>query len=242
MRKTFSLFSTVFILISTHSQVWFDIGFKGGAGIGLLMNQNIWDDPEYNHMLSPSYRFGAKLGLNLSNNHEITFDFMASSFRQDFLHNEFDSVSITSPIYNSSLSYNSFDYMLLYRHNKDGRYMEIGPSLQSIRKVNFDDEYPISDVFEIEDVNQLQTNMIIGFGAYFIGSENFGITTGFRISYTLTDLISQKGQEEFFPIQKKYQEYKPTHPLFICFIMEANFDFAYFAKAKCTSKTKLILF
>ena len=242
MRKTLSLLSALFILISIQSQVWFDVGFKGGLGTGILMNQNIWDDPDYNHRISPSYSFGAKFGINLSNNHEITFDFMASKFRQDFLHNELDSSSMTFPIYESTLSYNSFDYMILYRHNKDGRYMEIGPSFQNIRKVSFEDEYPSPSVFHLEDVNGFQTNMIIGFGAYFIGSENFGVTTGFRISYTLTDLISQKGQQEYFPVQKNYEQYQASHPLFICFLMEANFDFAYFAKAKCTSRTKLIFF
>ena len=113
-----------------------------------------------------------------------------------------DSITNISPIYKSSMSYHSFDYMVLYRHNKDGRYMEIGPSLQTIRKVNLSDEFPSANTFDLEDVNQLQTNLIFGFGAYFIGTENFGITTGFRISYTLSDLISNKGQEEFFPTQK----------------------------------------
>lgn len=242
MRKTISLLSTLFIFISAHSQMWFDIGFKGGVGTGILMNQNIWNDADYNHRISPSYSFGTKFGINLSDYHEITFDFMVSKFRQDFLHNQFDSVTNISPIYESSLSYNSFDYMVLYRHNKDGRYMEIGPSIQSIRKVNFNDEFPSPNTFDLEDVNKLQTNLILGFGAYFIGTENFGVTTGFRISYTLSDLISQKGQEQFFPTQKNYQEYHASHPLFICFLIEANFDFAYFAKAKCTSRTKLILF
>ena len=240
MRKTFSLFSAVFILITIQSQMWFDIGFKGGVGTGILMNQNIWDDADYNHRLSPSYSFGTKFGINLSDYHEITIDFMYSQFRQDFLHNGLDSNSATN--YTSSLTYNSFDYMLLYRHNKDGRYMEIGPSLQNIRKVNFNDEVPSANVFDLDDVNKLQTNLIVGFGAYFIGTENFGITTGLRISYTLSDLISSNGQEDFFPTQKTYPEYKASHPLFICFLIEANFDFAYFAKAKCTSRTKLILF
>ena len=181
MRKTISLLSALFILISAHSQVWFDIGFKGGIGTGLLMNKNIWNDADYNHRLSPSSSYGVKFGINLSNNHEITFDFMVNKFNQKFLHNEFDSTTNSSPLYNSSLSFNSFDYMVLYRHNKDGRYFELGPSLQKIRKVFHEDEFPNSSIFDLEDVNQLQTNLIIGFGAYFIGTENFGVTTGLKL-------------------------------------------------------------
>ncbi len=241
MRKLLALLCTLFILMTTHGQLWFDIGFKGGIGPGLIMNQNIWDDPDYNHRLTASNSYGAKFGLNFNDEHEITFDFMISNFHQDFLHNEYDSITSISPLFKSNLSYGSFDYMLLYRHNKDGRYLEVGPSIQQIRSIVINDEYRPSYTSNIEHVNQLQTNMIFGFGAYFMGSENFGITTGFRATYNISDMVSENGKVNNLPNLKSYPIYKPSHPLTLCFIMEANFDFAYIAKAQC-SRRKLIFF
>ena len=66
MRKLIALLTGIFIFTSTFSQTWFDLGLKGGAGTSILINQNIWNDRDYNHRISPAHCFGIKAGINLS--------------------------------------------------------------------------------------------------------------------------------------------------------------------------------
>ena len=128
----------------------------------------------------------------------------------------------------------------MYRHNKEGRYSEIGTSIETILNAQRKDEIEKAQI-EKNDFTKTETNLVAGFGAYLLGSENFGITTGIRISYGLNDLISLAGQNKNLPTFKQYESYSASHPLSIIFIIEANFDFAYVAKAQC-SRRKLILF
>ena len=241
MRKLLALLSCIFIFTAYHTQSWFDLGLKGGYGTSILMNNNIWDDSDYNHQISGAYSFGGKVGFNFNENHELTFDFMFNEFKQNFLYNQYDSISESSPLFKSSISYKSMSYIIMYRHNKDGRYSEIGTSIESILNVSREDEIDYFQGIERNDFIKSQANIVAGFGAYLMGSENFGITTGLRISYGLKDLISLSGQNKNLPTLKFYDTYNASHPLSIIFIIEANFDFAYIAKAQC-SRRKLILF
>ena len=241
MRKLLAVLSSIFIFATFHTQSWFDLGLKGGYGTSILMNNNIWDDVDYNHQISGAYSFGGKIGLNFNENHEVTFDLMYNEFNQNFLYNLYDSISESSPLYKSSISYHSLSYILMYRHNKDGRYSEIGTAVESILNVKGEDEIISAQKFDSNDFTKNEANIVAGFGAYLLGSENFGITTGVRISYGLKDLISLAGQNKNLPTFKQYESYSASHPLSILFIIEANFDFAYVAKAQC-SRRKLILF
>ena len=240
MRKLLTLITCIFILSSSYCQTWFDLGLKGGFGTGIIMNNNIWDDPDYNHRLSPSYSFGGKIGFNFNDNHEITLDILFNKFQQDFLYNQFDSITQSDPLYKSSLSYGSISYLLMYRNNKDGRYSEIGTSIESLLNSSRTDENS-QPAIDLERFNKTQLNVVAGFGAYLLGSENFGITTGIRISYGIKDIFSENGKSINLPTLKQYDTYSASHPLSILFVLEANFDFAYVAKAQC-SRRKLILF
>lgn len=243
MRKLLAVLSSIFIFATFHTQSWMDLGLKGGYGTSILTNNNIWDDSDYNHQISGSYCFGGKIGLNFNENHEVTFDIMYNEFNQNFLYNFYDSITESSPLYKSSISYHSLSYILMYRHNKEGRYSEIGTSVETILKVNRKDEIDYFQGIAIakNDFIANQANIVAGFGAYLLGSENFGVTTGIRISYGLKDLISLAGQNKSLPTFKNYESYNASHPLSIIFIIEANFDFAYVAKAQC-SRRKLIFF
>ena len=241
MRKLLAVLSSIFIFATFHTQSWFDLGLKGGYGTSILMNNNIWGDVDYNHQISGSYSFGGKIGLNFNENHEVTFDLMYNEFSQNFLYNQYDSITESSPLYKSAISYKSLSYILMYRHNKEGRYSEIGTSIESIMNVQREDEIDNFQGIDNNDFIKSEANIIAGFGAYLMGSENFGITTGVRISYGLKDLISISGQNKNLPTFKQYESYSASHPLSIVFIIEANFDFAYVAKAQC-SRRKLILF
>lgn len=241
MRKLIALLTGIFIFTSTFSQTWFDLGLKGGAGTSILINQNIWDDRDYNHRISPAHCFGIKAGINLSENHEITFDVLYNQFNQSFLYNQFDSLNNSSALLGSKITYNSMSYLLMYRFNKEGRYSEIGSSIETILNCSTEDDNNLAPSISNNDLTRSFPCLVAGFGAYFMGTDNFGITTGLRISYGFSDIISNSGKNLLLPNFKNYTTYTPSHPLSIQFIIEANFDFAYVAKAQC-SRRKLILF
>ena len=60
-------------------------------------------------------------------------------------------------------------------------------------------------------------------------------------AFEFKDIFSENGKSINLPTLKQYDSYSASHPLSILFVLEANFDFAYVAKAQC-SRRKLILF
>ena len=243
MRKTILTLTTFAIINTSFAQNWLDIGIKGGYGLSLLYNQNIFDDSGFNHQLSGAYSFGGKIGLNFGENHEVTVDILSSSFKQKFKFNITDSLSGGSPTYNSQINYQALDILLMYRSNNEGRYFEIGPYMSLIKEAQHTNEY-------LDIVNETVTNnwnkngygVAMGFGAYLICSENFGVTFGARFNYMISDAISTLGQSNNFPANKNYDSYKASHPFSAMIVMEMNYDLGYLASAKCSKRRKIILF
>lgn len=256
--KKLSLFAVLFSLFTfNHAQGWVDIGLKGGWGPTFLFNQKVFDDSRYNHQFTGKGTFGGKIGMNFNANHEVTFDFMVGGLSQNFGYSMLlDTSSSTTNSYTSNISYSCFDFMLQYRNNNEGKYFEIGPIISNIRSVSRSDSYFQNGTdpnFSMADINKLQYGLTFGFGAYFMGTDNFGITGGLRISYLFSDLINQSSApSQGYPFGEHYITYSGlngtqapttsvTHPLLIQLVFEANLDFAYMAKANC-GRRKLLMF
>lgn len=242
MRKLLTLSVMAIFAMNSYSQSWMDLGIKGGWGINFLYNKNVLDDTQINEKLSTGYSIGGKLGWNFDDFHEITFDVMYYSFIQNYKYNEKDSVTGGSPEFDRSVSFSGMQFMLLYRHNNDGRYVEIGPSLATMKKLGFTDDqakYVPTDLDQYKGTNRF--GLVFGFGGYLVGTDNFGITMGFRFNYDFSDAFTEDNMH--FPAMKNYTTaYTQSHPITAMLVMEANLDFAYMAKAKCKNKRKLILF
>lgn len=244
MRNLLAGLLIMFTALST-AQNWLDVGLKGGGGVDFLLNKNILDDNSYNHRLTGGYTFGGKLGLNFGNMHEVTFDVMYTTFNQKFQYNFSDTAAGINEQYFRKFSYSAIDLLLMYRMNNEGRYFEIGPKLSLNRggkNTNDDPSDPYSDVSSLLNGNSY--GAAIGFGNYFFGTENFGITLGLRIAYDFTDLFNLEGTGSDYPgpIDSPYPSYAAGNPLTIQAIMEFNFDFGYLATASCGKRTKLIMF
>lgn len=256
MKKLATLIIFFYSINMSWSQGWVDIGIKGGWGPTFLYNQKVFDDSRYNHTFTNRGMFGAKIGYNFNVDHEITFDFMVGGMSQEFSYSMQLDSSASSESYNSTISYNSFDFLLMYRSNSEGKYFEIGPMLSKIRSAKRTDSYYASgtdESFGMDDVNPLQYGLSVGFGAYFLGTDNFGITGGLRISYLFSDLINNSNSpEQGYPFGQHYVNNStftgsqaPTsstsHPLLVQLVFEANLDFAYMARANC-GRRKLLMF
>jgi len=243
MRKTILTLSTFTIMTTSFAQNWLDLGVKGGYGLTLLFNQNMFDDGSFNHQLSTGYTFGGKLGYNFGENHEVTFDVMSSGFSQKFKFNIVDSTSGSSPEYRSAISFKALDLLLMYRNNNSGRYFEIGPIMSLLKDGKHTNEYyDITDSDVSANWSKIGYGVSMGFGAYMLGTENFGITFGARFNYMLSDAISAAGQSNNFPANKNYGTYKASHPFSAMLVMEMNYDLGYLAQGKCTKRRKIILF
>ena len=246
MRKISSVIFLLFVVNISFAQSWLDIGLKGGYGYGILNNANIWDDTKYNHRLNGSGFFGGKLGLNFNENHEITVDFIYGNFKQGFQYDvdlpKLDSNSTFTPTeeHNSEITFTTMDIILMYRHNKDGRYVEIGPRISLISNSKRTDDY-YTEEFNQNYFNSYIYGMTFGFGGYMVGTENIGITAGARLGFGFSDLISEEGKAFNMPTLKAYDSYKGTFPVTLQLVFEANLDFAYMAKAQC-GRRKLLTF
>lgn len=235
-----ALFSLIFSY-SVSAQNWIDLGVKAGYGANFFYNQNYLDEPDFTNKMDFGYSLGGKIGLNFGEEHEVTFDAGISEFRQSFSYD----VSI-SP-HGKSLTFNSTDLMLLYRHNRDGRYFEVGPGYSLLNKAKGTNEDP--DIIEgiNGDVKQYladnYTQLVFGFGAFMLGSDNVGITFGARFRYTLNDIISSDGKAANYPAtQVTYESYRGSHPLVAELVIELNWDLGYMAKANCGQRRKFLMF
>lgn len=233
---------TLSLFANSQAQSWIDFGVKGGWGPTLLFNQKIFDNQSVNHKLSYAPTFGAKIGYNFNMEHEITFDVMFSQFKQDFTYSVTDSTTKSDVNYNSTFGYKSTDLLFMYRHNKNGSYFEIGPKLSLIKSsYNNFDLNTFAPMFSPDQVVPQLTSLAVGFGSYFIGTENFGVTGGLRMSYSFNNIISTNGNNVYAPTYLPSSNNGVSHPLFFQVIFEANYDLAYMAKAKCGRK-KILMF
>ena len=231
------------------SQQWVDLGIKGSWGANLLLNSNIFGDSEFNHRLSGGWHVGGKVGYNLSENHEITFDFMYGKFNQSFTFAELDTSTGGYPEGSRAIGYNMMDFILMYRFNNEGRYFEFGPRYSLIGNQTISTVSPLENSPNILNPEEAQNyfsknayGLAMGFGNYFFGTENFGITFGARFTYDISDLVASAGQSVNFPSTNQYDTYKGSFPLTAEIICEFNFDFGYLARANCGKRTKLIVF
>lgn len=226
-------------LLLAYSQPWFDVGLKGGIGTSFMYNQKIFDDQEVIHKFKPGYNFGAKLGFNFIQEHQITFDVLKSSLVQGFEYS-----TPENPKLNREFSFDAIDMLLMYRSNRGGTYFEVGPQWTTISNASYSDEGEdmIQPLTASEILNKSNFGMAVGFGGYIFGTDNFGVSTGFRLSYMFNDLATDEGRNINFPILKTSENSKATHNLSAMFVVEVNYDFGYLVSSSCGQRKKLFVF
>lgn len=238
------------ILFSCYafSQTWFDAGLKGGYGVNLLYNQNYLNDRNFTPNLSYGYMYGGKLAFNFNEEHSVTFDVTTSYFNQGFSCSILNADSTRSN-FSRNIGFNSLNFLLMYRKMKASSYVEIGPQYSTVMKARGSSSTGSLQVGSFSGDSDISPylaksyySMVLGFGGFVMGTENFGITLGIRLAYTLNDIISAQGQQVNFPSVTNYPSYKPSNPVTAMMVMELNYDLGYLASAKCGKKTKFLMF
>lgn len=242
MKKTLLIAIMLFSINIAFSQTWFDIGLKGGIGTSFMYNSQIFDDQEIVHKFKPGYTFGAKLGFNFIQEHQITFDIMKTTYKQGFTYRPADWTAVNDA--ERDYTFGGLDMLLMYRANKNGTYFEVGPQWSTYSTIKFSDNG--GTIFNEDAVADMITKsnfgMAIGFGGYIFGTDNFGVTTGLRFNYMFNDMASSDGTAANFPILKDVGKTNPTHNIGALFIIEMNYDFGYLVSSRCGQRTKLFVF
>jgi len=214
-------------------QMFFDAGIKGAYGPTLMYNQNIFDDGEYDHVLTSGYGFGAKLGVHFASHHGFTFDYMNSTSRQNF-------DLRGGGMHNYKWKHN--DLLLMYRYSGNGAYVEIGPEISFMSDVTSDNGGS-QEVDVTPNFADNYKSIVFGFGSYLIGSDLVTLQAGVRLHWALDDMISEQGMENNYPATgRPFPSYEKTKATAGQFMLELNYAFGRFAKASCSHRWRLILF
>jgi hypothetical protein len=238
MKKILTLVVGLTLMHAVNAQkigFWFDAGLKAGVGPTMLLNKNVFDDDVYDHQFSNGFAVGGKFGIFHGLYNGVTFDVMLNKGTQKFRS------EINNPFVEHQVNWNSVDLSVLYRLQKEGIYIELGPQFSFVNKVE-------QDGFGPEDVSEFYaenlTSGVFGFGGYLIGNDQFTLMFGLRLGYSFTDFISDAGQDLQYPraaaVQQDltpYDTYETTNPIFVQLMFEANFGIGYFAKTACAHRT-----
>ncbi len=239
------MFCVSTFFISNAQEIWLDAGIKGGFGLTILGNKNLFDDNTYSHLLSGSYNGGAKFGINFGTTHGITFDAMLSRQNQKF------DYTVGGVDFSNELTWTNLDMYLLYRASMSGAYIELGPMLSNLRSMKQVDTGRILDA-SVDSAESFYSeksyHAVFGVGGYMAGAENFTVMVGLRAHYALDDFISERGGAGMtspspYPAtvsQNTYDSYVETRPIFIEFMVELNFGIGYFARTTCGGRKKFV--
>lgn len=233
-----TLLSLAVIQISQAQKIyaWMDCGAKVGYGLTGLLNKSLFDDRDYEHHLSSGVSYGVKTGLYFGLFNGITVDAMLSSNKQNF------DYLLNSKTYDHSINWKNIDIAVLYRNQKDGVYVELGPQISLLRSVkNADPNNPKTEIKEYFNKNYLSG--VFGVGGYLFNSETFTTMLGLRIGYGFGDMVTDAGKAIKYPTpnQKAFSS-KPTNAAFAELVLEANFALGYYGRTSCSKRATLFHF
>lgn len=235
----------LFILgTSSHAQLWFDVGLKGGGGTGFLNNKTLTSDSRLSVNPGSNYFFGGKIGINYGYYMSIATDFTYG--QNSFSFNQAELFGSTTT-YKYKIDYSSFNIMPLIRYTKEASYIEIGPEFSLIQKANVSDEATAKTDFDVSDkVNTKLTNLVFGFGGYIVGNEIVALQMGLRLHYSLSNLTSDTWEASSFPLEN-YTDISggvSTNPFLIQLHLELNFSLGQIARSssKCGKRVAFLSF
>ena len=220
---------------------WMDAGVKVGYGLTGMLNSNLFDDKNYEHHLTGGSFIGAKIGLFIGLYNGLTVDFMLSSNNQKFDFN------VGTKNYIHDINWKNYDLAVLYRMQKDGIYLEVGPQISFVNKVT--QENPLdpltTDVTKYYSKNYISG--VFGIGGYVFNYENFTTMLGLRLGYGFTDMINDDGKNVKpnpypTPSEEKIYTSKKTNAAWAQLNLEFNFALGYYGKSSCSKRATFFHF
>ena len=242
MRKKLTYVLFFYVLSSFYSscfgQVWFDIAVGSSAGTGISSDFELYDDARIDFSPRISSNAFFKIGMNITESESILFDFGVSNRNFLFVQKNLpNSEGISKNIF---LGYTGFRILPMYRHTKEGSYIEIGPEFGSTQNEYYFDEengsIPNNLFFR-----ERSFRGAIGFGGYILGSERITLVSGLRVLYDFADLRSDNAVNAQFPYQN-YDDKRdgPFKAFDIQLSLELNISLGFLVRSSCGRRKLLI--
>ncbi len=239
-RLTHVLFFYAFMCVysTCYGQFWFDIAAGVSAGAGISSDFKLYDDTRIDVSPRISSNTFFKVGLNITETESILFDFGVSN--RNFLFVQKNLTGSENMPKNISLGYTGFRILPMYRHTKEGSYIEIGPEFGSIQNQYYSDEVNGS-IPNYSFFSERSFRGAIGFGGYILGNERVTLVSGLRILYDFTDLRSNNAVNAQFPYQN-YDDKRdsPFKAFDIQFSLELNVSLGFLVRSSCGRRKLLI--
>jgi hypothetical protein len=235
IQKGILLLASIVVTSSfTIAQTWFEVGLKGGPATTFLVNGNLLDDTQFNPKLTPTYFYGAKIGINFGEHDGIAFHVGMSEVRQDFA-NEYDLSFFDERRFSARV----LDIGMLYHRTQSSGYFEVGPRISLVQNATLSDDG--GEPFDIADqVNSAYYGMDLGFGSYVIGGDRLSLMMGLRFSYGISPIMED--ERPLTPILVDYEERKSVHVFSAMLCFELNYSLGYLVRSTCGNRNTWISF
>ena len=230
----FILTTSVFFTNPSYGQFWFDVATGGSFGAGIISNLDIYNDSKIDIAPKISSNAFLKIGANINETESIVLDFGISSRNFQLNQKNLPNISGNQLL---TFGYNSIRILPMYRHTKEGSYIEIGPEFGFLQTQYFRDASTPS----LNDNIFFKAQMMraaIGFGGYILGNERVTIVSGLRILYDLGDLRSKQAMDNQYP----YHNYenlsnKPFQAFDFQLCLELNVSLGFLVRKSCGKRT-----
>lgn len=242
--KRFGLVICIFLSINGLTQTWFDVGLKGGAGTGFLMNSTLNSDARFSQAAGFNYFFGGKVGINFGEFVGITCDVDYGGYKYAFGQGEVPGLDPTKT-FNFKLGYNALNVMPMIRYTKTSSYLELGPQFSfTSNPVVEDGAFPASQIDYSDVIRNNLTGIVFGFGGHMVGNEVISLMMGLRFNYVFSNVVSYTYEDTSFPYVNYSDISSPgkTSPLNVQLVMEINYSLGYIVKASCGRRTAFLTF
>jgi hypothetical protein len=234
LKRNILLLFVVFSISSTHAQTWFEVGLKGGPATTFLVNKNLLDDTRFNPKLTPTYFYGAKVGINFGEHDGVAIHVGMSQVQQDFA-NEYDLSFFDERRFSAGV----LDIGMLYHRTQESGYFEVGPRISLVQNATLTDDggnpYDIAD-----QVNGAYYGMDLGFGSYVIGNERISLMMGLRFSYGISPIMED--ERPVTPILVNYEDERSVHVFSAMLCFELNYSLGYLVRSTCGNRNTWISF
>ncbi len=248
------IFLIIFTLVSMQvmaggSSMWLTIGARGTFNAPFLINSNEYNDKGIKHNVAFGGSGGAMLGFHFSDVGSINFEALYTTYSRK-LKSGIDSVNWT---HSTNMAYLQFPILL--RAEWNFKYVEAGVALASLSSATQsykNEKAPALDYSGKDAKDQYikpNTSIIFGWGTNLMGSGGSMLSLGIRLSYGLTDIVSDLGGKgkiykpsdgDGTPATDK--AYKGTNTATVGIHLSWDFDLGYFASSSCGRKHAFKLF
>lgn len=219
---------------SLNAQTWFELGLKGGPATTFLVNKNFMDDSQFNPKLTPTYFYGAKVGINFGEKDGVAIHAGGTKVQQSF-NNEYPLASFDERKFTSNL----VEIGVLYHRTSNTGYFEVGPRVSLVQ-----DGELIDDGSNRQDISEELTanyfGLDLGFGSYVIGGDHLSLMMGLRFSYGFTPINDD--ERPIAPIQAQYDNSRSVNVFSAMLCFELNYSLGYLVRSSCGKRTSWISF